>query len=102
MIKKVLLGIIGCGFMGSLHAKVLSTIPLCKIVAVQDVNENRAKSLAKMLKADYYKDIRSLLKRKDLDAVIISTPDHLHKDPVIESAKAGKHILCEKPLALTV
>ncbi|MEM2179152.1 MAG: Gfo/Idh/MocA family oxidoreductase [Candidatus Methanomethylicaceae archaeon] len=102
MIKKVLLGIIGCGFMGSLHAKVLSTIPLCKIVAVQDVNENRAKSLAKMLKADYYKDIRSLLKRKDLDAVIISTPDHLHKDPAVISAEEGKHILLEKPIATSI
>lgn len=49
-----------------------------------------------------YSDFRELLARNDIDAVVISTPDHWHAIPCIEAAKAGKHIYCEKPLTRTI
>ena len=102
MKDKIGIGLVGVGFMGSQHAKVISELPEARLVAVQDTNEERAKAVASTYKADYCKDYRELLKRKDIDAVVIATPDHLHKEPSIAAAEAGKHVLLEKPIATSV
>ncbi|MGD2175601.1 MAG: Gfo/Idh/MocA family oxidoreductase [Candidatus Brocadiaceae bacterium] len=71
-------------------------------LAVCDVNRARIEQFASDKSITLYNDFRELLARDDIDAVGIGTPDHWHAIPVIEAAKAGKDIYCEKPLSLTI
>ena len=70
-----------------------------KFRAAADLN-NKAKNIQASVEA--YKYYRELLLRKDIDAVVIATPDHWHAQIAVDAAKAGKDIYCEKPLALTI
>ncbi len=98
--KQIGLGVIGAGIIGDLHALVYSRMPGAKLLAVCDINEQRAKELAKKYNIErVYTDYRELLANSDIEAVSIVTPDFAHRDITIASAKAGKHILVEKPLA---
>jgi predicted dehydrogenase len=99
------LGLIGAGGQGSGDARGASQFG--DFLAVCDVDKGRA-SKAKddrhigKGKADVYEDYRKLLDRKDIDAVIIGTPDHWHTKICIDAMKAGKDVYCEKPLTLTI
>ena len=75
--------------------------------AICDVDSDRLAKAVKVvsdkgLACEGYRDYRKLLERKDIDAVVISTPDHWHALPVIHACQAGKDVYCEKPLSLTV
>jgi predicted dehydrogenase len=73
------------------------------IVALCDVDQNRAgKARETYPNATFYEDFRQLLDQKDVDAVVISTPDHMHAIPAVWAMRAGKHVYCEKPLAHSV
>ena len=73
------------------------------LVALCDVDEPRTAAVrAEFPKADFVVDYRRLLDRKDIDAVLIATPDHHHAPATMLALKAGKHVYCEKPLAHTV
>ncbi|MBV5314987.1 MAG: Gfo/Idh/MocA family oxidoreductase [Prolixibacteraceae bacterium] len=72
---------------------------LDKFKGAADAN-NKAKNLS--VNVDTYKYYRELLERKDIDAVVIATPDHWHAQIAVDSAKSGKDIYCEKPMALTI
>lgn len=76
-------------------------------VAVCDVDTRHAERAAKMVQekdrpCDIYEDYRQLLDRQDIDAVVISTPDHWHAIQTIHACEAGKDVFCEKPLTLTI
>jgi hypothetical protein len=72
-------------------------------VAVCDVDEKRLERAAKEVPgADVYRDYRYILQRKDVDAVVIGTPDHWHAVHFVHSAESGKHIYCEKPACCTI
>jgi predicted dehydrogenase len=74
-----------------------------EIVGICDINEKRAQDMAKKFGAKaWYTDYRMMLQRKDLDAVSICTPNYLHCEQAVAAADAGKHILLEKPMALTL
>jgi predicted dehydrogenase len=124
--KRITVGAIGCGNMGLGDIRGLLGDPRVQVVAVCDVNKESpgywggavagretARRLveehyAKEKKAGTYKgcdryvDFRELIDRKDIDAVVISTPDHWHAIPVVMAAKAKKDIYCQKPLSLTI
>lgn len=96
-------GVIGVGLWGEYHALVYSKHPGAELAAVCDTNEARAAQIAERFGARrWYASYDELLADHDVAAVSIATPDHLHRAVGEAAAKAGKHILMEKPLALTV
>ncbi len=92
-------GLIGCGDIGRLRADALSRLESCPLIAANDLNGGRAQAVARDHGASVEPDWRDVLRRGDIDAVIVSTPPSLHAEMSIEALQAGKHVLCEKPLA---
>jgi predicted dehydrogenase len=97
-------GIIGSGDRSKQLVNDLKRHQGWQIVAVCDVDMGHRDEVAKLVGGDVtkYHDFRELCARKDIDAVLIVTPDHWHTLPAIAAMKAGKHVYCEKPLTLTV
>lgn len=99
MIKVAL---VGAGYIGQVHASALSQIKDAQVTAIVDKLEDRGKKMAESLNARYFKDLDELLKNTDVDCVDICVPTFAHPEVTIKAANAGKHILCEKPLALSL
>lgn len=95
------LGLIGCGSIGDLRAKALVQKPSFRLVSVADSDFARAQAFAARFKTTADKNWKAMLDRKDLDGVILSTPPSSHAEIGIAALRAGKHVLCEKPLART-
>ncbi len=101
----VVLGLIGCGGMGAANMRTLMDKNGVKVAALCDVDESRMTNdindVTKKYgaKPDLYKDFRKMLERKDIDAVIVGTPDHWHALPLILACEAGKDAYCEKPIS---
>lgn len=100
--EKVGFGIIGAGQWGELHARVYASSPHVILAGVCDLIEHRAESIAQAYGAVHYKDYAELLADEAISAVSIVTPDFAHAEIALAAAEAGKHILVEKPLAMTV
>lgn len=96
---KVKTGVIGCGKMGSFHAKKLKEIGESKLIGLFDLDQERAKALASELKVNHYESYELLL--KDVEAVVVATPTHAHLEVAKDCIMSGKHILIEKPIAQT-
>lgn len=95
-------GIIGCGWVAGAHAWGVRALAGSgvRLVAVSDLDHVRAAELARRFGVQHVdEDYRALLAREDVHAVSICLPDFLHEEVTIAAAAAGKHILCEKPLA---
>lgn len=115
--NKINIGQIGCGRIARSH-DMPGTMQhdIARMIAVSDVDSNRMADGKKLVEAFYnkktgsgnamdvkmYADYKEMLQNKDIDAVIISTPDHWHSQPAIEAALAGKDIYLQKPTSLTV
>jgi predicted dehydrogenase len=84
------------------YAKTLAGMPGVKITAVWDEDAKRGEAWAKQLKAPFVADYQEVVKRDDVDGVMITAPSSMHADIMVAAAKAGKHIFTEKVLALTV
>ncbi|OGF50288.1 MAG: oxidoreductase [Candidatus Firestonebacteria bacterium GWA2_43_8] len=97
-------GIIGCGNICGSHAKgVLSNPDTAEIVAFCDIEEQKAQNACKEYNVkQYYKDYNEMFKNKDIDVISVCTPSGNHMDVTLAAAKAKKHILCEKPLDVTL
>ena len=94
------IGLIGKGGMGTSDTLTALTVKGVKLVGVCDLYDKRLKDAKAQWGNEIFvtKDYREILLRKDIDAVIIATPDHWHQPIAIEAMKAGKHIYCEKPV----
>lgn len=99
--KALNIGVIGLGNIGQKHCDAIRQIRQANIVAVSDINPAVLTKTAAALNAAPYEDYEKLLQHPGLEAVLVATPDQLHRDPVIAAAQAGKHILVEKPIATT-
>lgn len=95
-------GVIGLGTFGQWHVRAYSELENAKLVAVADVDQEKARTLSQRYGVEAYDDYQLLLQRDDIDAVSVVLPDHLHKQACVAAAQAGKHILVEKPLATSV
>jgi predicted dehydrogenase len=96
----VKIGIIGCGVMGAVHAKVYVENKECKLVCVCDSISEKASELAQQFGAKPYAHIEELIETEDLDLVDVCTTDTEHFEPVMKALDAGIHVFCEKPLAM--
>jgi predicted dehydrogenase len=95
------IGILGSGFMGTTHARAYGKIPGVSIAAVSSRNLDRAEKLAKEVGARATTDDRSIIDDPTIEAISNTLPTHLHAETTITALKAGKHVLLEKPFALT-
>jgi predicted dehydrogenase len=97
-------GLIGCGDIAQKRvAPALRDSPICELVAVSRAQSQLAESFAREFGAlRWYADWRELLTDDYIDAVYVATPVNLHAEQTIAAIEAGKHVLCEKPMALTV
>jgi len=101
--SKLGIGFIGCGGIHNAHAPHLANSEEAFIACAMDVNADVAKAhCEKYGTPAWTADRAELLARDDVDAVVICTPTGLHKEAALDAAAAGKHILCEKPMAMTV
>ncbi len=100
--KNLGIGIIGAGNMGAIHAECFSKIKGCKVVGIYNPTTKKAEELVKKWGGKVFESVEALIADKDVNTVVIASPQAHHRDQAIAAAKAKKHILCEKPIALTV
>lgn len=94
----VRLGLIGMGLIGTAHARTLQKVEECELIAVADVDE-QYREATERLGATYYRDYEEMIRKEDLQGMIIATPNHLHTPMGIACARHGLHLLMEKPIA---
>jgi predicted dehydrogenase len=105
---KVRIGMIGCGGISVADSNAFLSHPECEIVSICDVDDamigTTLERLDKLrgMKPDTVKDYRRVVDRKDIDVVLVCTPDHWHALPAIAAMQAGKDVYVEKPLATSV
>jgi scyllo-inositol 2-dehydrogenase (NAD+) len=102
--SKLGVGVLGVGRLGRRHAENLKhRIPDARLVAVADADHTAATQVAKDLEVEHtYATVDGLLERKDVQAIVIATPSKFHAEEIQAAAQAGKHVFCEKPIALTL
>ena len=97
--KTIGYAIVGTGYFGAELGRIMAEQEGAKIVAVLD--PENGETIAKELNCDVETDLDVLCGRPDVDAVIVATPNYLHKEPVLAAARHGKDVFCEKPIALS-
>ncbi len=103
MVSQLGVAVIGVGRIGHPYAQVLSQLPNARLVAVCDVVPETVDQVAREMGVPGYTDFRHMLGvEPDIQAVCVCTSDPAHRAPCVEAAQRGKHILVEKPLALTI
>jgi len=105
---RIQFGFIGVGRQGTSRLNEFLKQPDVAVVAICDLDETHADAAVQIVekaqgrKPDKFHDFRKLLERKDIDAVMVATPDHWHALPVIHACQAGKDVFVEKPLAYSI
>src|SRR5690554_2050742 len=97
----VSVGIVGAGFMGSLHARAVAALPYARVAGVVDVDASRGQELAARVGGRFYPTLDQMLDDATLDAVIVATPEDQHREPVVRAAGRGLPVMVEKPLSTT-
>jgi len=95
-------GIIGAGLIADFHARAIAELPNAKLVGCCDKIFDRAKKLAEKYGVKAFDNYQQMLESDQIDIVTIATPSGLHMEPTVAAAEAGKHVICEKPLDVTL
>src|ERR671911_898269 len=101
-VEKLRFGILGCGVIGPHHAKAIAGLQSAELVAVADVVPELAEKLAEEYACSHYASLQEMLSSVDLDAVCLCTPSGTHAEGAIAALEAGKHVVIEKPVEVTL
>lgn len=94
-------GIVGCGMIANFHAKAIAAMRGSKLVGCFSRSEEKGEEFAKQYGCQPYSDLAQMLANPEIDIVTICTPSGAHLEPGVQVARAGKHVLVEKPLEVT-
>jgi predicted dehydrogenase len=100
--RPLLVGLVGCGAISTQHVEAIAAVDGLRLGAVASASEERARTVGTRSGVPWTTSVEELLDRSDIDAVAILTPSGLHASQAIAALERGKHVLVEKPLALTV
>ena len=95
-------GIIGAGLIADFHARSIGDLPNAKLAGCCDKIPDKARNLADKFGVRAFDDYEQMLQSDEIDIVTIATPSGFHMEPTIAAAQAGKHVICEKPLEITL
>ncbi len=95
-------GIVGAGTIGKVHAAELAGVEGAELVAVVEPSGEDGRELAASRGAEWHPDLEGMLARDDVDVVVLCTPSGVHADGAVAAARAGKHVISEKPMAITL
>src|SRR5579862_6143758 len=99
MMRQIKTGLIGCGKVGYMHAAALQSLPESRFVAVCARTPEKANAFAEKYRVSAFTNVDEMIAKAGVEAVCICTPHPQHAAPTIAAAKAGVHVLVEKPLA---
>ena len=103
MNKPVRVGLIGSQFISTIHAEALKTVGDAELFAVASPSENHARDFARAHSIEHHgTDYRRMLEMDEIDMVVLGLPNDLHCQATVDAAAAGKHVVCEKPLAMNL
>ncbi len=96
------IGIIGTGMIADFHARAINSLPNARLAGFCNIRTEKAVKMAEKYSVSYWGSAESMLQSPDVDLVMIATPSGAHMEPVVQAAKHGKHVLCEKPLEISL
>jgi len=100
--RKLSVALVGCGKFGSKRIQACAQIPdEIELRAVMDADRSRAAQVGEAAGVPYFSDFSTLLDESEIEAVILSVPNNMHAPLSVQALEAGKHVLCEKPLAIS-
>lgn len=100
--KRWTIGVVGAGMIGQVHAQVISQVSNAVFAGCCDGGSGRAAEICRQFGGHVYADYRAMMSDAAVDVVTIATPSGLHLEPTAAAAAAGKHVLCEKPLEISL
>src|SRR5690348_10234914 len=101
MVEKLRFAIVGCGVIGPLHAEAITSLPDAELVAVADVDQEKAQKLAEKYHARAYSSFQDMFAAEKLDVINICTPSGMHGEHACAAMRAGYHTIVEKPMEIT-
>jgi predicted dehydrogenase len=96
------IGVVGAGLIADFHARAVNDISNAKLIGFCDSGSGSAKKLAEKYSCRRFEDYQKMIESDGIDIVTVATPSGFHAEPTIAAAKAGKHVICEKPLDVTL
>lgn len=100
--KKIRFGMIGCGMISNFHARAIEQIENAELAGCYDAYLPNAEAFSKKYGATVFRELENMLQSDNIDAVCVCTPSGMHTPQAVAAMRAGKHVVCEKPMSLTL